>query len=171
MQPDLFARPLNEIFQNRYNRVYGFKADQNQLIKPKIKQEIIKLKAEGVEEIIFDLRNNGGGSLEAAIEIVGLFIERGPVVQVKQAGGKAQILPDSDPKVQWEGPLVVMINNYSASASEIFAAAIQDYNRGIIIGSKQSYGKGTVQNVFELNELISILLKKLLLNIEAKIYG
>lgn len=116
--------------------------------------EVERLKAMKVEGIVMDLRDNGGGSLETVVKMTGLFIDKGPVVQVKPAGGKAQILPDSDPKVQWDGPLVVMINNYSASASEIFAAAIQDYNRGIIIGSKQSYGKGTVQNVFELNEFV-----------------
>jgi len=116
--------------------------------------EVERLKAMHVQGIVMDLRDNGGGSLETVVKMTGLFIDKGPVVQVKPAGGKAQVLPDSDPKVQWDGPLVVMINNYSASASEIFAAAIQDYNRGIIIGSKQSYGKGTVQNVFELNEFV-----------------
>ena len=116
--------------------------------------EVERLKAMNVQGIVMDLRDNGGGSLETVVKMTGLFIEKGPVVQVKPAGGRAQILPDTDSKVQWDGPLVVMINNYSASASEIFAAAIQDYNRGIIIGSKQSYGKGTVQNVFELNEFV-----------------
>lgn len=119
-----------------------------------VAQEIERLKAMHVEGIVMDLRDNGGGSLETVVKMTGLFIDKGPVVQVKPAGGKAQVLPDTDPKVQWDGPLVVMINNYSASASEIFAAAIQDYKRGIIIGSKQSYGKGTVQNVFELNEFV-----------------
>ena len=116
--------------------------------------EVERLKAMNVSGIVMDLRDNGGGSLETVVKMTGLFIDKGPVVQVKPAGGKAQVLPDTDPKVQWDGPLVVMINNYSASASEIFAAAIQDYKRGIIIGSKQSYGKGTVQNVFELNEFV-----------------
>ncbi len=119
-----------------------------------VAQEIERLKAMNVQGIIMDLRDNGGGSLETVVKMTGLFIDKGPVVQVKPANGKAQVLPDSDPKVQWDGPLVVMINNYSASASEIFAAAIQDYKRGIIVGSKQSYGKGTVQNVFELNEFV-----------------
>lgn len=116
--------------------------------------EVERLKALNVSGIVMDLRDNGGGSLETVVKMTGLFIDKGPVVQVKPAGGKAQVLPDTDPKVQWDGPLVVMINNYSASASEIFAAAIQDYKRGIVIGSKQSYGKGTVQNVFELNEFV-----------------
>lgn len=116
--------------------------------------EIERLKAMGVEGIVMDLRDNGGGSLETVVKMTGLFIDKGPVVQVKPAQGKAQVLPDSDSKVQWEGPLVVLVNNYSASASEIFAAAIQDYKRGIVIGSKQTYGKGTVQNVFELNQFV-----------------
>ena len=116
--------------------------------------EVERLKAMNVSGIVMDLRDNGGGSLETVVKMTGLFIDKGPVVQVKPAGGKAQVLPDTDPKVQWDGPLVVMINNYSASASEIFAAAIQDYKRGIVVGSKQSYGKGTVQNVFELNEFV-----------------
>ncbi len=119
-----------------------------------VAQEVERLKAMNVSGIVMDLRDNGGGSLETVVKMTGLFIDKGPVVQVKPANGRAQVLPDSDPKVQWDGPLVVMINNYSASASEIFAAAIQDYKRGIVVGSKQSYGKGTVQNVFELNEFV-----------------
>ena len=116
--------------------------------------EIERLKEAKVEGIIMDLRDNGGGSLETVVKMTGLFIEKGPVVQVKAAGRKAEVLPDNDPQVQWTGPLVVMVNNYSASASEIFAAAIQDYKRGIVIGSKQTYGKGTVQNVFDLNQFV-----------------
>ena len=119
-----------------------------------VAQEVERLKAMNVSGIVMDLRDNGGGSLETVVKMTGLFIDKGPVVQVKPANGKAQVLADSVPKAVWDGPLVVMINNYSASASEIFAAAIQDYNRGIVIGSKQSYGKGTVQNVFELNEFV-----------------
>ena len=140
----IYLPKFYQTFENRSNRD-AFKD---------VAIEIERLKAMNVQGIVLDLRDNGGGSLETVVKMTGLFIDKGPVVQVKQAGGKAQILPDSDPKVQWDGPLVVMINNYSASASEIFAAAIQDYNRGIIIGSKQSYGKGTVQNVFELNEFV-----------------
>jgi len=113
-----------------------------------------RLKEAKVEGIILDLRDNGGGSLETVVKMTGLFIEKGPVVQVKAAGRKPEVLPDPDPQVQWPGPLVVMVNNYSASASEIFAAAIQDYKRGIVVGSKHSYGKGTVQNVIDLNQFI-----------------
>ncbi len=116
-----------------------------------MEQEIARLKDENVEGLLIDLRNNGGGSLKTAIEIVGLFISDGPVVQVKYRGEEPNIRSDKDTKIQWDGPLVVLVNELSASASEIFAAAMQDYNRAIIIGSKQSFGKGTVQNVLPLN--------------------
>lgn len=109
-----------------------------------VANEIIKLKAENVEGIIMDLRYNGGGSLPDVIKMVGLFIEDGPVVQVKDRYGDASVYRDKDKTVLYNGPLAVMINEYSASASEIFAGAIQDYGRGIIVGST-SYGKGTVQ--------------------------
>lgn len=116
--------------------------------------EIERLKAQNIDGIVMDLRDNGGGSLETVVKMVGLFIPEGPVVQVKAPGRAPEILPDPDKKVQYDGPLVVMINNFSASASEIFAAAIQDYKRGIVVGSKHSYGKGTVQNVIDLNQFI-----------------
>lgn len=119
-----------------------------------VKNEVEALKKAGVQGIIMDLRNNGGGSLRAVVKMVGLFIDKGPVVQVRSANGMTKILNDEDPAVQWNEPLVVMIDNYSASASEIFAAAIQDYNRGVIIGSKHSFGKGTVQNMIDLNDII-----------------
>ncbi len=114
-------------------------------------KEIERLKEEKVEGIALDLRNNGGGSLKTAIEISGLFIEKGPVVQVKYRDKDAIVKKDKDPKIQWNGPLVVLVNELSASASEIFAAAMQDYKRAIIIGSKQTYGKGTVQSLINLN--------------------
>ncbi len=116
--------------------------------------EVERLKNDGVQGIIMDLRDNGGGSLKTVVDIVGLFIEDGPVVQIKSAGKSREVLYDKDKKIQWDGPLVVMQNSFSASASEIFAAAIQDYRRGIVIGSKQSYGKGTVQNVIDLNQFV-----------------
>jgi carboxyl-terminal processing protease len=116
--------------------------------------EIERLKAENIDGLVMDLRDNGGGSLETVVKMVGLFIPEGPVVQVKAPDRSPEILPDPDKKVQYDGPLVVMINNFSASASEIFAAAIQDYKRGIVVGSKHSYGKGTVQNVIDLNQFI-----------------
>ncbi|MBA4153172.1 carboxy terminal-processing peptidase [Flavobacterium sp.] len=116
--------------------------------------EVERLKAQGVKGIIMDVRDNGGGSLKTVVDITGLFIEQGPVVQIKSAGTKKEVLFDRDAKIQWDGPLVVMVNNFSASASEILAAAIQDYKRGVVIGSKQTYGKGTVQNVIDLNQFV-----------------
>ncbi|MGB0892608.1 MAG: S41 family peptidase, partial [Flavobacteriaceae bacterium] len=99
-----------------------------------MKKEIERLKKEGVKGLLVDLRNNGGGSLKTAIEISGLFIDEGPVVQVKYRGEKPIVKEDTDEKIQWNGPLVVLVNEFSASASEIFAAAMQDYNRAVIIG-------------------------------------
>ncbi len=119
-----------------------------------VAQEVERLKAEGVQGIVMDVRDNGGGSLKTVVDIAGLFIEQGPIVQIKSAAGKKEVLYDRDSKVQWDGPLVIMINEFSASASEILAAAIQDYKRGVIIGSKQSYGKGTVQNIIDLNQFV-----------------
>ena len=116
--------------------------------------EVERLKAAGVQGIVMDVRDNGGGSLKTVVDIAGLFISQGPIVQIKSAAGKKEVLYDRDAKVQWDGPLVVMINEFSASASEILAAAIQDYKRGVVIGSKQSYGKGTVQNVIDLNQFV-----------------
>jgi len=116
-----------------------------------MEQEINRLKEQNVEGLIVDLRDNGGGSLKTAIEIGGLFIDKGPIVQVKYRDEVADVKNDTNPKTQWEGPLVVMVNEMSASASEILAAAMQDYGRGIIIGGKQTYGKGTVQNILPLN--------------------
>jgi carboxyl-terminal processing protease len=116
--------------------------------------EVDRLKKEGVSGIVLDVRNDGGGSLSTVVDIAGLFIEQGPIVQIKSAGKKKEILFDTDLKVEWDGPLVIMVNGFSASASEILAAAIQDYKRGIIIGSKQTYGKGTVQNVIDLNGFV-----------------
>jgi len=116
-----------------------------------VAKEVEYLKEQKVEGIIVDLRNNGGGSLQTVVDMVGLFIPQGPIVQVKAKSGTSDVLYDRDNKTQWDGPLVVLINNYSASASEIFAAAIQDYNRGLVLGSKHSFGKGTVQNLLDLN--------------------
>ena len=110
-----------------------------------VAKEIQKLKAENIDGIIMDLRNNGGGSLFDVIQMVGLFIDEGPVVQVKDRQGTPSVLRDKDKGVLYDGPLAVMVNEFSASASEIFAAAIQDYKRGVIIGSTSTYGKGTVQ--------------------------
>lgn len=107
--------------------------------------EVVKLKAENVDGIVLDLRSNGGGSLYEVVQMVGLFIKKGPVVQVKDRDGKPSILPVETDNQLYDGPLAVMVNELSASASEIFAAAIQDYKRGIIVGSTSTFGKGTVQ--------------------------
>ena len=120
-----------------------------------LKKEILNLKSKGINGLILDLRNNGGGSLKTVVDITGFFIEKGPVVQVKSIGGRKEVLRDNDPSILWDGPLVVLVNEFSASASEILAAALQDYNRAVILGSKQTYGKGTVQNIVDLNNVIS----------------
>ena len=116
--------------------------------------EVERLKKENVQGIIIDVRDNGGGSLQTVVDIAGLFIDEGPIVQIKSAAGKKEVLYDRDDRIQWDGPLVIMQNSFSASASEILAAAMQDYKRAVIIGSKQSYGKGTVQNVIDLNQFV-----------------
>lgn len=110
---------------------------------------LLELKAAKVDGVVIDLRDNGGGSLEEAIELTGLFIDRGPVVQVRQSGGYTEIKSDENAGVTWDGPLAVLVNRSSASASEIFAAAIQDYGRGLIIG-EPTFGKGTVQALIDL---------------------
>lgn len=115
-----------------------------------MRQEILRLKEEGMEGLVIDLRDNGGGSLQTAIDIAGLFIDKGPVVQVATLSSK-QVLQNKKSDIVWDGPLVILVNELSASASEILAAAMQDYQRAIIIGSKQTYGKGTVQNMVDLN--------------------
>ena len=120
-----------------------------------VKNEIIKLKNNGISGLILDLRNNGGGALQTVVDMTGLFIKKGPVVQVKSTGNRKQVLYDKDPQVVWDGPLVVLMNKMSASASEILAGALQDYNRAVIIGNEKSFGKGTVQNVIDLNRFIS----------------
>ncbi len=119
-----------------------------------VKTEIERLKAEGIEGLVLDLRNNGGGSLKTVVDIGGLFIEEGPIVQVRSTGEDKEVLKDKERAIDWEGPLVILVNELSASASEILAAAMQDYERAIVIGSKQTYGKGTVQNIIDLNRMV-----------------
>ncbi len=121
---------------------------------------IKKFKEQKVDGVVIDLRNNGGGSLQEAIQLTGLFIKDGPVVQVKSSNNIIEVDKDPDPSILYDGPVAVLINRFSASASEIFSAAIQDYGRGIIIGSN-TYGKGTVQNMLDLNRSIPIANKKL----------
>jgi carboxyl-terminal processing protease len=118
-----------------------------------IKAEVVKLKNENVNGIVLDLRDNGGGSLSEVVEMAGLFIKDGPVVQVRKKEGKADQLKDKNPEQTYDGPFVVMVNRNSASASEIMAAAMQDYKRAVILGS-QSFGKGTVQSFLELDNYV-----------------
>ncbi|VAW46166.1 Tail-specific protease precursor [hydrothermal vent metagenome] len=119
-----------------------------------VKDILKKFKEQGVQGVVVDLRNNGGGSLYEAIQLSGLFIDKGPIVQTKLSHGKVEVKRDVNPSIAWKGPMVVMVNKLSASASEIFAAAMQDYGRALIVGG-QTYGKGTVQNVMPLNEYIN----------------
>jgi carboxyl-terminal processing protease len=115
-----------------------------------VKRLLVELKKDKVDNVLIDLRNNGGGSLSEAVELTGLFIDKGPVVMQRTGDNKVEVESDTDPGMAWDGPMGVLINRGSASASEIFAAAIQDYGRGIIIG-EPSFGKGTVQTLFDLN--------------------
>lgn len=114
-----------------------------------VRNELRALKAAGARGIIFDLRGNGGGSLPAAVGIAGHFIDQGPVVQVKTQGQRVRSYDDPKPGVEWDGPLVVLVDESTASASEIVAAALQDYGRAVIVGTKQTFGKGTVQNMLD----------------------
>lgn len=116
-----------------------------------VKRFVDELKAQKVDGIVIDLRDNGGGSLTEAINLTGLFIPKGPVVQVRESSGETEVYTDPDPSVTYDGPMAVLVNRFSASASEIFAAAIQDYKRGIIVGG-QTFGKGTVQTLIDLNQ-------------------
>lgn len=118
-----------------------------------VKKLIEELKEENVDGIIIDLRNNGGGALDEAVELTGLFIKDGPVVQVRQSSGKIDVEKDPDPAIIYDGPLSVIVNRYSASASEIFSGAIQDYGRGLVLG-ENTYGKGTVQNLIDLDKFV-----------------
>jgi carboxyl-terminal processing protease len=159
-----FAKSLiltHEGFEDKigYINLPGFYADFEGKGGPNsaddIKKELEKLKAEKVDGIILDLRNNGGGSLREVVNMSGLFIEKGPVVQVMSRGYKPYVYQDTDKSVTYNGPLVVLVNRFSASASEILAAALQDYKRAVIVGSNTTFGKGTVQRFFDMDRLVS----------------
>jgi carboxyl-terminal processing protease len=131
------------------------KGDPNYNSTTRDVQRLIKeLQTDGIDGIVLDLRNNGGGSLAEAIDLTGLFIKNGPVVQVKNSANRIEVGADDDPQMIYTGPLVVLTNRFSASASEIFAGAIQDYRRGVVVG-ESTYGKGTVQQVIDLERFIS----------------
>jgi carboxyl-terminal processing protease len=115
-----------------------------------VRRLIDELRTENIESLVIDLRENGGGHLSEATSLVGLFVERGPIVQLRETSGRIEVLDDPEPGVAWHGPLVVLVNRASASASEIFAGAIQDYHRGLVVG-QQTYGKGSVQNLYPLD--------------------
>ena len=119
-----------------------------------VAMEVERLKSQGMEGLVLDLRDNGGGSLKTVVDMAGLFIKDGPIVQVRTTGPNKEVLKDRDSNIQWDGPLVILVNELSASASEILAAAMQDYKRAIVLGSKQTYGKGTVQNIIDLNQFL-----------------
>jgi len=119
-----------------------------------VRKEIEKLSSAGIGGLVVDLRNNGGGALTDAVNIAGLFIESGPVVQVKDSSGKIAVLSDTDPGISYKGPVIVLVNKISASASEIFAGALQDYGRAVIMGGEHTHGKGTVQSIISLDERI-----------------
>jgi carboxyl-terminal processing protease len=134
-------------FEGRQNREKGYKSSSTDM-----RNEINALKKQGVDGMIIDLRSNGGGSLDESIDIAGLFFDKGPVVQIKDTRGATYVQKDENPETLYSGPLVVMINKQSASASEIFAGAIQDYQRGLIVGDAHTFGKGTVQNLNDIDD-------------------
>ena len=131
------------------------KKDGGRRCSDDVLKEVMKLKNEHIDGLVIDLRNNGGGSLPDVVKMAGYFIKEGPIVQVKQQGGQARLLSDTDPSLYYNGPMAVMINGNSASASEIFAAAMQDYHRAVIVGSEFSFGKGTVQRILDLDQVVN----------------
>lgn len=139
-------------FEGRQAQDENFRSSSRDMLK-----EITSLKSQNVDGIIVDLRNNGGGSLDESINVAGLFIDKGPVVQIKRMEGSVDVQNDKDPKVYYDGPLVVLINRQSASASEIFAGAVQDYARGLIVGDQHTFGKGTVQNLNDITEKLGAI--------------
>jgi carboxyl-terminal processing protease len=114
------------------------------------------LKRQGISGLVLDLRNNGGGALTDAVGVAGLFIESGPIVQVRSSGGSTKVLDDQDSSVEYSGPMIVLVNQFSASASEIVAGALQDYGRAVIVGSEHTHGKGTVQIIMNLDEAMTL---------------
>ncbi len=147
--------------KKRYGYIYfpSFYADFNnpngRRVYKDVKKELEKMQKEHISGLIIDLRNNGGGSLDDVIKIAGYFINKGPIVQVRDRKGNVKVFEDPDSKILYKGPMLVMVNEFSASASEIFAAAMQDYHRAIIMGSKHTHGKGTVQNILNYDQFVT----------------
>jgi carboxyl-terminal processing protease len=139
-------------FEGRHNREKGYKSSSADM-----RQEIQRLTKQNVDAVVIDLRSNGGGSLDESIDIAGLFFDKGPVVQIKDTRGATYVQKDENPETLYKGPLVVLINKQSASASEIFAGAIQDYQRGLIVGDTHTFGKGTVQNLTDIDEKLGAI--------------
>ncbi len=150
----------HKIYKQKYGYIYlpkfyrDFKNFKGRNTTDDIRKELEKLNKSHVDGVLLDLRNNEGGALVDAVDTAGLFFGTGPVVQVKSRHHKASVLPDKNPSVTYDGPLVILINTYSASASEILAAALQDYERAVIVGSESSFGKGTVQTFANLDDIL-----------------
>lgn len=145
----------NRVGYIKLPRFYAdFYSEDNRNCAEDVKTELIEFNNAGIKDLIIDLRNNGGGSLQGVNNMIGLFIDKGPVVQVKSTFDGIKTYYDEDGKTYWDGKLVVLVNEFSASASEIFASAIQDYKRGIVVGSSKTYGKGTVQNVYDMDRAL-----------------
>jgi len=152
MQDSITGERIGYLFLPQFYA--NFQEEDGRRCAKDVEKELIKLNKEKIDGLVFDLRNNGGGSLQDVVEMFGLFIDKGPVVQVKARKAMPHVLRDKKGGVLYEGPLAVMINGFSASASEIMAAAIQDYGRGIVVGSKATFGKGTVQRFIGLDDAI-----------------
>jgi carboxyl-terminal processing protease len=134
-----------------------FSGEEQRNVTDDTRSELYKIKKKNIKGLILDLRNNGGGSLSDAVEVSGLFLPGGSVVQVKNSQGVIRVLNDEDPNVTYDGPMIVLVNQFSASASEILAAALQDYGRALIVGSAHTHGKGTVQALMDLNRYLPLL--------------
>ena len=145
---------LPSFYANMDNRGLLKDSSEDKSTTKDVSALLARLKSEGIQGLVIDLRRDGGGSLEEAINLTGLFIPKGPVVQAKDANGKITVSQDSNPTVAYSGPLIVLVNRLSASASEIFAAALQDYGRAVIVGDERTFGKGTVQTVLDLGRLM-----------------
>lgn len=154
LEHDKLGLKIGYIHLPKFYRDFSSKSNKN--CSDDVRKEVIRLKKENVQGIVLDLRNNGGGALEDARIMSGLFIDRGPIVQVKAHTGATEVLEDKNPNIEFDKPLIVLVNRFSASASEILAAAMQDYGRAVIVGSgAHTHGKGTVQAVIDLDGYIS----------------